>query len=71
VGVLHADGCSFASSAAVSSISPSAGRPDMGKRVTVAGRLRGIISSLQPRLPAVMGTTLRWLNMPDRRLMCC
>jgi hypothetical protein len=70
VHVLPAGRCSFSSSDGVASRSLCAGRPRLGMRVTVAGRPRGTGSSFDARLPAVMETTLRWWNMPDRRLMC-
>jgi hypothetical protein len=42
-------------------------------RVTIPVRIAGIVSvpgdSLDSRFAAVMGTTLGYLNMPDRRLM--
>jgi hypothetical protein len=42
-------------------------------RVTIPVRIAGIVSvlgdSLDSRFAAVIGTTLGYLNMPDRRLM--
>ena len=51
-------------------MSPCASTPRTGMAVMVAGRLRGSGSCFDARWAAVMGTTLRWWNMPDRRLMC-